>query len=105
VTIAATEAYDPLTTERMIRITSVHAVDATRLRVRFDDGVERDVDFADVIARNRWFITLRLPDAFADVEIGEHGRSLKWISGPDFCADALRVLADRQAAAAEQERA
>jgi hypothetical protein len=30
------------------------------------------------------------------VEIIHTGRALQWVSGADYCADALRILADRQ---------
>jgi len=51
---------------------------------------------SEVIARSRWFHTPAEPTTFADVEIIHHGRAVQWVSGADYCADALRILADRQ---------
>jgi hypothetical protein len=69
------------------------------LRVQFDDGITRDVDFSSVIARSKWFHTLAVPTTFEDVEVVNNGRALQWVTGADFCADALRILADEQLAA------
>jgi hypothetical protein len=93
---AAAEIYDPFQAARPIRIVAVAPVGASVLRVTFDDGIVRDVDFTETIARSRWFHTLSVPTTFTDVEIIHDGRALQWVTGADYCADALRVLADRQ---------
>ena len=90
------EVYDPFAAEEFLRIEAVEVLDAPRLRVRFDDGEERVVDFSPVIERNRWFRTLSVPTTFETVEIIHGGRGLQWITGADYCADALRILADEQ---------
>jgi hypothetical protein len=69
------------------------------LRVAFDDGVVRDVEFSPVIARSKWFHTLSVPTKFETVEAVNNGRALQWVTGADFCADALRIMADEQLAA------
>jgi hypothetical protein len=99
-TSAAPDVCDPRRAAEPIRIVEVAADAPPVLRVTFDDGVTREVDLSETIARSRWFHTLAVPTTFADVEIIHGGRALQWVSGADYCADALRVLADRQAGAA-----
>ena len=91
--------YDPLTAKVQPRILRVEIVTTPVLRVTFDDGAERDVDFSDVIARSRWFRTLSVPTTFETVEVINNGRALQWVTGADYCADALRIKGDQQLAA------
>jgi Protein of unknown function (DUF2442) len=95
------DIYDPLTSAHMIRIEKIEVVATPILRVTFDDGAVRDVDFSEAIARSRWFHTLAVPTTFDSVEVVNNGRALQWITGADYCADALRILADQQLAAKE----
>ena len=90
------EVYDPFASAEFLRIEAIEVVGTPRLRVRFHDGEERVVDFSPVIERNRWFRTLAIPSTFESVEIIHGGRALQWITGADYCADALRILADEQ---------
>jgi hypothetical protein len=93
------EIYDPLAVSTQLRIQRIDVVSTPVLRVAFDDGAVRDVDFSAVIARSRWFRTLAVPTTFDSVEVVNNGRALQWITGADFCADALRIMADEQLAA------
>jgi hypothetical protein len=97
---AVAEIYEPFKAAKPVRIVAVEADAPPVLRVTFDDGATRAVDLSETIARSRWFHTLATPTTFADVEIIHDGRALQWVSGADYCADALRVLADRQRAEA-----
>ncbi len=90
------EIYDPLTARVQPRILRVDVVSTPTLRVTFDDGAVRDVDFSDIIARSKWFRTLSVPTTFEDVAIINNGRALQWVTGVDFCADALRIKGDEQ---------
>ena len=90
------EIYDPLTAKVQPRILRVDVVTTPVLRVTFDDGAEREVDFSDVIARSRWFRTLSVPTTFETVEVINNGRALQWVTGADYCADALRIKGDEQ---------
>ena len=90
------EIYDPFAAEEFIRIQSIDVIATPRLRVAFSDGVVREVDFSGPIGRNKWFRTLSVPSTFDTVEIIEDGRGLQWVTGADYCADALRILADKQ---------
>jgi hypothetical protein len=93
------EIYDPLTAEAQVRVVRVDILSTPVLRVLFDDGVERDVDFSDFVARSKWFRMLSIPTTFETVEVINNGRALQWITGTDYCVDALRILADQQLAA------
>ena len=97
-TSTTTEVYDPFASEAFLRIDAIEVLEVPRLKVRFDDGQERIVDFSPVIERNRWFRTLTVPATFETVEVIHGGRGLQWITGADYCADALRILADEQLA-------
>jgi hypothetical protein len=90
------EIYNPLTAEAPIHILGIKVLQTPVLEVQFDDGLTAQIDFSDVIARSRWFHTLSVPTTFADVEVVQDGRALQWITGADYCADALRILADQQ---------
>ena len=92
------EIYDPLTAQVQTRIVRIDVVSTPVLRVIFDDGAVRDVDFSSVIERSRWFRTLSVPTTFEDVEVIHNGRALQWVTGADYCADALRIMADQQLA-------
>ena len=93
------EIYDPLTAKVQARIVGVEIVSTPVLRVTFSDGAVREVDFSALVARSRWFRTLEIPTTFDTVEVIHNGRGLQWITGADYCADALRILADQQLAA------
>ncbi|HMS96514.1 MAG: DUF2442 domain-containing protein [Tabrizicola sp.] len=93
------EIYDPLASAALLRIVRIDVLATPVLRVTFDDGVVRDVDFSPVIARSKWFHTLAVPTTFEDVEVVNNGRALQWVTGADYCADALRIMADEQLAA------
>jgi hypothetical protein len=97
--IKTADIYDPLTAGTLIRLDRIDVLRTPVLRVTFDDGAVRDVDFSPVIARSKWFHTLGVPTTFEDVEIVNNGRALQWVTGADFCADALRIMADEQLAA------
>jgi hypothetical protein len=94
--IRIADVYDPLTAGTLIRLVRIDVLRTPVLRVTFDDGAVRDVDFSPVIARSKWFHTLGVPTTFEDVEIVNNGRALQWVTGADFCADALRIMADEQ---------
>ena len=90
------EIYDPAATKDFIHIVRVDVLKTPVVRVLFDDGVLRDVDFSPVIARSKWFRSLDIPTTFETVEVINNGRALQWITGADYCADALRIMADEQ---------
>ena len=93
------EIYDPLTAKVQARIVRADILSTPVLRILFDDGVVRDVDFSDLVARSKWFRMLAVPTTFETVDVINNGRALQWITGVDYCADALRIMADEQLAA------
>jgi hypothetical protein len=98
-TSATAEIYDPLTAKRLVRVVRVDILSTPVLRVLFDDGAERVVDFSEIVASSKWFRMLSVPTTFETVDVINNGRALQWITGTDYCADALRILADEQLAA------
>jgi hypothetical protein len=95
-TSAQADAYDPVADARFLRVLRADVVRTPVLRVTFDDGAVREVDFSPVIARSRWFRTLAVPTTFETVSVIHNCRALQWITGADYCTDALRILADEQ---------
>jgi hypothetical protein len=92
------------------RIESVTPLpDDRSLRVRWTDGLEGVIDFADLMERPL-FRPLRNPQRFRDVRVYEYGHSLYWLdddgSEIDICPDVLRARVDPEVARwiAEQER-
>ena len=93
------DVYDPAATADFIHIVRVDLLSTPIIKVLFDDGAERTIDFSPVIARSKWFRTLDVPTTFETVEVINNGRALQWETGADYCADALRILGDEQLAA------
>lgn len=69
-------------------IDSVAVTDHLHIRIRFHDGVEDDLDVSRE-PRTGVFKSWDDPDFFAQVKIGERGRSLVWPGELDLCADSL----------------
>jgi hypothetical protein len=72
----------------MRTITSVKAAGGARLRLRWSDGVDAEVDLHAWLEKPA-FRTLRDPIEFARVQIGDWGHSLVWPSGAEVGADSL----------------
>ncbi len=72
----------------MVAVTQVEALEAYRLRVRFDDGSERTVDLADEL----WGPMgepLRDHDYFRQVRVDPELRTIVWPNGFDLDPDVL----------------
>lgn len=95
-TSKTSDIYDPFAVSEFLRILRADVVRTPVLRVVFDDGEEREIDFSSVIEKSKWFRTLSIPTTFETVEVVHNGRALQWITGADYCADALRIMADEQ---------
>jgi hypothetical protein len=72
----------------MLRVTSVEPLDGYRLRVAFNDGVERDVD-CDFLLRGTLGEPLRDPDYFRQVRVDEEARTIVWPNGLDPAPELL----------------
>lgn len=94
--LAAVDVYDPFSSEDFLTLKSIDVLETPKLRAVFSDGVTRVIDFSEVIDRNHWFHALSAPTTFETVEVINDGRGLQWITGVDYCVDALRIMADKQ---------
>jgi len=72
----------------MKKIVSVEPLPDYRLKLRFEDGVEGEIDLSREVDKEI-FSAWRDPKHFASVKIGHGGRSLEWPDEIDLCADAL----------------
>jgi hypothetical protein len=71
----------------MFRISKVTPLPGYRLQLRFEDGVEGEVDLSDLAGRGV-FAIWDDPEVFGQVAIGAHGE-LVWPGGVDQCPDSL----------------
>jgi hypothetical protein len=65
------------------RIESVERVGVYSLRLRFDDGLVRVIDFELVLA-GELFGPLRDPEIFAQVKLDPEVHTIVWPTGADF---------------------
>ena len=80
------------------RIVTVEPLAGHRLRLRYDDGYEGEVDLAYTRAQGGIMNYIRDAAVFETVHIVEGGHALAWGDpdegeGIDMCADALRLQA------------
>ena len=68
---------------RLCRVTGVEWVEAYRLRVSFDDGLVREIDFLPMLA-GEMFGPLRDQAMFRQVSIDPEAHTLVWPNGADF---------------------
>jgi hypothetical protein len=71
------------------RIIAVEPLGGFRLRLRYEGGGVAEVDFTPSIEMGGVCAPMAEPAFFAQVFIGERGRSLEWPGDVGFCADAL----------------
>jgi hypothetical protein len=72
----------------MKRIVTVVPSPNHRLRLRYDDGVEGEVDLSCEVGKGM-FAAWRDPKHFMCVRLAHGGRALEWPGEVDLCADAL----------------
>jgi len=72
----------------MKRIVALEVLDNYRVWLRFDDGVEGEVDFSRHVGKGV-FAPWTDYASFRQAAVGEQGRALTWPGELDFCADAL----------------
>jgi len=65
------------------RITSVEVLGGYRLRIGFDDGSSRKIDFEPIL-EGELYGPLRDAELFAQVEVDPEVRTLVWPNGADF---------------------
>lgn len=69
------------------RPVEVRALEPYRIWLRYDDGVEGEVDLSDM-AGDGVFVAWEDPSFFSGVRLGP-GRSIAWSECIDMCGDAL----------------
>jgi hypothetical protein len=72
------------------RLASIRYLDRLRMRVRFQDGAENDVDFAEFLSfRGELGRPLRDPKYFAKAFIDPEAGVVTWPNGYDVCNTVL----------------
>lgn len=79
----------------MKTITHLKVLDRFRVWLRFDDGVEGEVDFSPLAGRGVFAAWNDLA-VFQRAAIADQGRALGWPGEIDFCADALWLQVTRK---------
>ncbi len=77
----------------ILHITSAKSVGDHRLRLRFDDGVEKEV-YVRPILRGPVFEPLKDPEYFRQFKLDTHAGTVVWPNGADFAPEALWDLPD-----------
>jgi hypothetical protein len=70
-------------THPLFRVTSFEQTGTYRLKVHFNDGLSREIDFA-LILEGEIYGPLRAPAEFACVALDPEVHTLIWPSGADF---------------------
>lgn len=78
------------------RVTAFELVGPTVLRVAFDDGLVRVIDFSPVL-HGELFAPLRNPQLFAQVRLDTEVHTLVWPNGADFDPATLHDWPDQVA--------
>lgn len=74
--------------KNVLRVIEAEALEDHRLRVRFNDGVVRDVD-CSFLLRGKLGEPLRDPDYFRQVRVDEEARTVVWPNGLDPAPELL----------------
>lgn len=80
----------------MLRVTHVEPLDGSHLRLRFSDGVTRDID-CTFLMRGTLGVPLRDPEYFRQVRVDADLRTIVWPNGLDPSPE---LLHDHQPAGA-----
>jgi hypothetical protein len=82
---------------RICRIDGLERVGTYVLRLRFDDGVTRTIDFEPLLA-GELFGPLRDPRLFAQVSLDPEVHTIVWPTGADFDPATLHDWPEHEAA-------
>jgi hypothetical protein len=81
----------------MQKITSAAPMFPAQLNLTWEDGFSQTVNIGHWLTRHPLLEMLNIREVFEDMSILYDGSALGWPNGADFCADALRSLAEEQA--------
>jgi Protein of unknown function (DUF2442) len=81
----------------LYRVCSFERIGTYRLRLRFDDGACREIDFEPVL-EGELYGPLRDPAEFARVQIDSEAHTVVWPSGADFDPTILHDWPEHEAA-------
>jgi hypothetical protein len=70
-------------------IVEARALEGYRLHLRFEDGVEGDVDLRDLVPFRGVFEALQDPAEVAKVRVDSESRTVSWPNGADLDPDVL----------------
>lgn len=73
----------------MLHVTSAQYLDGFRIRLRFNNGAEGDVDLAGALT-GPVFAPLQNPDEFRRFKV--EGHTVSWANGADFAPEFLHSL-------------
>jgi hypothetical protein len=73
----------------LVDVTEVRALDGHRVFIRFEDGVQGEVDIAELVAFDGVFAALRDPAHFAAVRVRPELGTICWPGGADLDPDVL----------------
>lgn len=71
----------------MFKPVEVTALDGYKLHIRYEDGVEGDVDLSDLAGKGV-FAAWEKPGVFESVSVGDNGE-IRWSNEIDICPDAV----------------
>jgi len=83
-----------MTHPRLVRVTSVEALDLFRLRLSFDDGSIREVDVEELLRGPIFEPLLKDPDLFRSVKVDDEVGTVVWPNGADLDPLVLHGLAE-----------
>ena len=69
-------------------VVAVQPLEVYRVMIRFSDGVEGEVDLADIVGKGV-FALWNDPEQFATVSIDPESHTIAWPGGIDLCPDTL----------------
>jgi hypothetical protein len=73
----------------LVDVTEVRALDGHRVFIRFEDGVQGEVDIAELVSLDGVFAPLRDPTHFAAVRVHPELGTIYWPNGADLDPDVL----------------
>lgn len=74
------------------QISNIEVLDNYRIKLKFNDGITKVVDFQRFIGNDPLTKPLADKEYFKKVKLYDRGRGIYWENGYDFCPDYLHEL-------------